>query len=302
MVHHRDRWQRGVHVVIPPPFDYYRPNTADEALALLSDIPGSVLLAGGQTLINALKLDLVAPTALIDIHRVNDLRGILDGPSTVSVGAAVTYTELAASEAATRVPALAQACASLVDRQVRNRGTVGGNVCLNDPTSNLPPLLAVLGATFVVLTQTGAKTLQADEFFQGTMLTAAAGGVLVSVTVPVTPPTMRVFYRHQQVGADSWAVARVVGAVTLKERALSDVHLYLAAVPGSPIRLTEVESVLEGASAMRPEVRESAIAAFDMATTEFVGDAHGSADYRRHLAREQLKRLLNDIATEEATA
>jgi carbon-monoxide dehydrogenase medium subunit len=175
-------------------------------------------------------------------------------------------------------------------------------VCLNDPTSNLPPLLAALGATFLVLTPTGAKTLQADEFFQGTMLTAAAGGVLMSITIPVTPPTVRVVYRHQQVGADSWAVARVVGAVTLKERALSDVRLFLAAVPGSPIRLAQVEAVLEGASATRPEVRESALAAFDLTPAEFIGDAHGSADFRRHLAREQVKRLLRDIATQEATA
>lgn len=288
--------------MIPPPFHYYRAQTAVEAASLLAEIPGSVLLAGGQTLVNALKLDLVAPTALIDIHWLDELRTIDATRSTIKVGAAVTYAEFATASASAAVPSLAKVCAGLVDRQVRNRGTLGGNVCLNDPTSNLPPLLAALGATFEVLTVEGVSAFDAETFFRGTMMTAAADGVLTSITVPFTPSDVRVFYRHQQVGADSWAVARVVGSVTLGGDGLSDVRLYLAAVPGSPVRLAQVEAALEGASAMVPSVRESALAAFDTTSTEFVGDAHGSADFRRHLAREQLKRLLDDIATEEAAA
>lgn len=289
--------------MIPPPFRYLRATSASDAASLLSAVQGSVVLAGGQSLLNALKLNLVAPTALIDIHHLVELRQIGTDHSSVTIGAAVTYSELAASETLRlEVPALSNACAALVDRQVRNRGTIGGNVCLNDPTNNLPPLLAALDATFQVLTEDGLSTFDAETFFRGTMLTAAAGGVLTSITVPVTPPEARVFYRHQQVGADSWAVARVVGAVTLTAGRLEKVRLFLSAVPQSPVRLVQVEAVLEGATTADPAVQESALAAFDAAALEFVGDTHGSAEFRRHLARVQLKRLIEDLAKEEAAA
>lgn len=289
--------------MIPPPFRYHRVTSAVEAAVLLGEIPGSVLLAGGQSLVNALKLDLVAPTAVIDIHALRELQQIHAGESTVTIGSAVTYADLAQSDTLRlRVPMVATVCGGLVDRQVRNRGTIGGNVCLNDPTNNLPPLLAALGASFDVLTPEGVETFDAQNFFRGTMLTAAAGGVLTSISVPITPPSMRVIYRHQQVGADSWAVARVVGAVTLDRSGLADPRVFLAAVPGSPVRLTEVEAALDGARAGDPGVREAALAAFDGAAIEFVGDSHGSASFRRHLARVQLKRLLDDISRKEAAA
>ncbi len=297
--------------MIPPPFRYHRATSAAEAATLLGETPGSVLLAGGQSLVNALKLDLVAPTAVIDIHRLEELRRVRADGSSLTIGAAVTYAELSASEIVRlQVASLANACAALVDRQVRNRGTIGGNVCLNDPTSNLPPLLAALDAKFEVLSTDGAATYGAGEFFTGTMSTAAAGGVLTSISVPVTPSQVRVSYRHQQVGADSWAIARVVGAARLTKSGLSDVRLLLAAVPGSPVRLTEVEAVLEGRNTVNPhgpsdgksDLVESALAAFDDAALEFVGDAHGSAVFRRHLARVQLKRWTEDIIKQEAAA
>lgn len=289
--------------MIPPPFRYLRATSAADAAVLLAETPGAVVLAGGQSLLNALKLDLVAPTALIDIHRLGELREIAAVDGGLRIGAAVTYAELAASEAVRmQVPMLATVCAGLVDRQVRNRGTIGGNVCLNDPTNNLPPLLAAIGASFEVLTSDGRATYDAGEFFLGTMLTAAGGGVLTQITVQATPPNARVFYRHQQVGADSWAVARVVGAASLTGDGLADLRLCLAAVPGSPVRLGAVEAVLEGASATDAVVVDAALAAFDAADVEFVADHHGSAAYRRQIARVQLKRLLADLAQEEAAA
>lgn len=289
--------------MIPPPFRYLRATSVEEAVSLLSEVPGSVLLAGGQTLVNALKLDLFEPTALIDIHRLDALRGIEATDAAVTIGAAVTYAELAASETVREaVPMLAEVCAGLVDRQVRNRGTIGGNVCLNDPTSNLPPLLAALDARFTVRTSDGTTTFGAEDFFLGTLLTAATGGMLTSITVPSTPPTTRVFYRHQQVGADSWALARVAGSVSLTDQGLDAARLFLAAVPGSPIRLTTVEAVLQGARLNDPATADAALAAFDDTPVGFIGDTHGSARFRRTLARVQLKRLIGDIRMQQEAA
>lgn len=290
--------------MIPPPFRYHRPETVAEAVRLRSEIEGSVYLAGGQSLVNALKLDLVQPASLIDIHRLNELRQIEESDGGLKIGAAVTYSELATSPVIqATIPMLSKVSGGLVDRQVRNRGTIGGNVCLNDPTNNLPPLLAALGATFEVLTRDGSTSFAADEFFLGTMHTAAHAGLLTEVSVPATALTTRVSYRHQQVGADSWALARVVGSVDLDGAGgLGNIRLYLAAVPGSPLRLTEVESALTGHSVIEEETARAALAAFDASDLEFVGDAHGTAPYRRRLARVQLARVIDDIRRQERAA
>jgi hypothetical protein len=120
--------------MILPPLRYLRPDTVAEAVDLLADLDGAIVLAGGQTLINALKLDLVQPAALVDVHRLDELRGVsVAADGTVTIGAATTYAAIAAApQLRDGAPAVAEMAAGLVDRQVRNRGTVGGNVCLND--------------------------------------------------------------------------------------------------------------------------------------------------------------------------
>ena len=174
--------------MIPPPFRYLGARSLPEALSLLATHDGAAVLAGGQSLVNALKLDLVSPSALVDVHRLPELREVEHAGAELRIGAAVTYAELAGHPLVrAHVPALAEVAGGLVDRQVRNRGTIGGNCCLNDPTNNLPPLLASLEATFEVQ-QDGvpARTVPADEFFLGTLLTVAHGpAMLTAVTVPV---------------------------------------------------------------------------------------------------------------------
>ena len=127
--------------MIIPPLRYLRPANLAEAVHWLSALDGSIVLGGGQTLLNALKLDLVAPEYLVDVHRLEELAGMTvatDG--TVRIGAASTYAAIAADPGVQQAaPSVSTMAAGLVDRQVRNRGTIGGNVCLNDPTNNMPP-------------------------------------------------------------------------------------------------------------------------------------------------------------------
>ena len=284
--------------MIPPPFRYLKPASVEDALTLLADHPGSAVLSGGQTMINALKLDLVAPSALIDVHRLPELRGVAEHAEALRIGAAVTYAELAGDPVVTlRTPELARVTSALVDRQVRNRGTVGGNCSLNDPTSNLPPLLAALGATFEVrVSGSGTRMLPAEEFFVGSLLTQARHpNLLVAVHVPVTASGTRVSYRHQQVGADSWAIARaVVRADFTTSGTVELARVVLGAVPGSPLRLPQVEEALAGGE-LGPAAVEAALRAFDAGDVETLGDSHGSAVYRLGMARVQLKRALGDV-------
>lgn len=246
---------------------------------------------------NALKLDLASPAALVDVHRLSELREVRLADGTLRIGAAVTYAELTAHPLVREhASALAVVAGGLVDRQVRNRGTIGGNCCLNDPTNNLPPLLAALEATFEVQ-QEGARTrtLGADEFFLGTLLTVAHGSaMLTSIAVPAQTPATRVAYQHQQVGADSWALARAVVRVDVDGDSVVRSRVYLGAVPNSPRRLPGVEAVLHGA-VLGPDTVAAALSAFDAERIETFGDSHGSAAYRLAMARVQLKRAVLEV-------
>lgn len=284
--------------MIPPPFRYLGPRSLPEALSLLATHEGAVVLAGGQTLVNALKLDLVQPPALIDVHRLPELRDVVLSQGALQIGAAVTYAELAGHPLVSRhAPVLASVSAGLVDRQVRNRGTIGGNCCLNDPTNNLPPLLAALDATFEVQEHGKAtRVVAADDFFVGTLLTAAHGRVMLTgINVPVQSEDTKVAYRHQLVGADSWALARAVVRVDVDGDTITGSRVYLGAVPGSPRRLPQVEGALQDAP-LSGELVAAGSAAFDAEQVETDGDSHGSASYRLAMARVQLKRALADIA------
>src|SRR6185312_3546698 len=165
---------------------YARLASLAEAIELLAANDGARALAGGQTLINVMKARAGSPDALIDLGRIAELRGIeLGADGTLEIGAMTTYTDIADSSEARARPILGEVCAQIADVQVRNRGTIGGNICTNDPTNHLPPLLAALGAEMTIAGRDGARTVSAPEFFLGVYMTAVGQGeVLTKIRVP----------------------------------------------------------------------------------------------------------------------
>src|SRR4051812_4596345 len=165
---------------------YARPASLDEALGVLAEADGAIALAGGQTLINVMKARAASPDVLVDLARLQELKGIeLAADGTLTIGAMTTYTELMASSEARARPILGEVCGQIADVQVRNRGTIGGNACTNDPTNHLPPLLAALGARFTIQGKDGERTVAAQEFFLGVYLTAVGSGELLTrITIP----------------------------------------------------------------------------------------------------------------------
>src|SRR5215211_1914906 len=158
---------------------YARPSSLDEALSLLAATDGARALAGGQTLVNVMKARAASPDALIDLKGLGELKGIeLAADGTLRIGAMATYTEIAESAEARARPILGEVCATIADVQVRNRGTIGGNVCSNDPTNHLPPLLAAVGAQMTIAGAGGERTVPADDFFLGVYMTAVGPVVL----------------------------------------------------------------------------------------------------------------------------
>src|SRR3954464_14665729 len=166
--------------------EYARPTTLEQALEILAGHPGARALAGGQTLINVMKARAASPDGLVDLNGLEELKGIeLAGDGTLTIGAMTTYTELVGSAEARARPILGEVCATIADVQVRNRGTIGGNLCSNDPTNHLPPLMVSIGATFTIASQSGERVVSADEFFLGVSLTAVGPGeLLTKITIP----------------------------------------------------------------------------------------------------------------------
>src|SRR6476659_2852083 len=154
--------------------EYARPSSVQEALRLLGANDGARALAGGQTLINVMKARAASPDVLVDLADIAELRGLeLGSDGTLELGAMTTYTDIIDSVEARARPILGEVCNQIADVQVRNRGTLGGNACSNDPTNHLPPLFVALGATMTILGPGGAeRTVPGDEFFVGVYMTA----------------------------------------------------------------------------------------------------------------------------------
>src|SRR3954447_8580973 len=243
---------------------YARPSSLAEALEILAADDGARALAGGQTLINVMKARAGSPDTLVDLSGLDDLKGIeLGADGTLEIGAMTTYTEIAASSEARARPILGEVCAQIADIQVRNRGTIGGNVCSSDPTNHLPPLLVALGADFTIVGSAGERTVPAAEFFLGVYMTAAGPGeLLTKITVP---PGRSDGFASVPIGVDGTCIVNAAASVN------GGVRVALGCVGATPV-LVEAESP----DAVPDAVRSAAI--------DPPSDVHASSEYRRHLA------------------
>jgi len=258
--------------------------------------PGSRPLAGGQSLLNVLKHRAAEVEAVIDISRLEELRGIDAEGGRLEIGAACSYDRIAASDAvAAAHPKIAAVADGLVDQQVRCRGTIGGNACFNDPGSNYPPLLVALEATMRVKGPNGDREVAAEDFFQDTYrVDLGPGELLRSIVIPAADGTA-VGYSSLQ-AEDSWALARAVARVRC-DGTIAEPRIVVGCVSGAQPRATAVEQALDGA-----ELSAKAIAAAAEQVDEGLEtatDAHASAGYRRKMARVMVARAVTE-ATERA--
>jgi len=259
--------------------DYARPATVDEAIALLTTYEGARPLAGGQTIVNVMKARAAAPDVLVDLADLDELRTIgFSSEGLLEIGAMVTYTQLmGSSEVEVARPILAEVASTIADVQVRNRGTIGGNVCVNDPTNHLPPLLVVLDATFAIRGASGERTVPADEFFLGVYMSAVEEGELL--TKICVPPSSGAGDGFAGVTIGKHGTYIADAAATVAE---GDVRIALGCVAAVPVRATSMEERLAGRDLSEASVRAAAEGLG--ATLDPPSDVHGSADYRRRLA------------------
>lgn len=246
--------------------EYAKPSSVAEALQILASNDGARALAGGQTLINVMKARAASPDALVDLAALDELRGIeLAADGTLSIGPMTTYTELVDSAEAKARPILAEVCAQIADVQVRNRGTIGGNLCSNDPTNHLPPLMVSIGATMTIAGQGGERVVSAGEFFLGVYLTAVGPGeLLTKITLPAGK---RDAFAAVTLGVDGTCIASAAASLN------GSLRIALGCVDATPV-LVEPASADEGA--VREAVRGAGL--------DPPADVHASAEYRLHLS------------------
>jgi carbon-monoxide dehydrogenase medium subunit len=273
--------------VIPARFDYLRPASLDEALAALAERgEDAKALAGGQSLIPLLRLRMTFPGVLVDLGRLGELRGVREEAERLVIGAMTTHHDIVANEAVRRhCPLLAEATATVADRQVRHLGTLGGSLSHADPAGDLPAVALALDAGFVIAGAGGRqRTVPASEFFRDYLQTALEPDeLLVEVVLPKFGPEWGVHYEKFHRVAQAWAIVGVAAAVRRSNGAIAEARIGLTNMGPTPLRARATEAALAGAAAEPGAISAAAAAAAE--GTNPPDDLNGQADYRRHLAR-----------------
>ena len=283
--------------MIPAQFDYVRPASVDEALQALSDGgEDAKILAGGQSLIPVMRLRLAAPETVVDLTRVAELRGVREEEDAIVIGAMTTHSDVLSDPLIARyAPLIAEATATVADRQVRHRGTFGGALAHADPAGDLGAPALALGAQFVIAGPGGTRTVEAADFFVDLFETAIGDDeILTEVRIPKHTGWGAHYEKFVRV-AHQWPIVAVAATV---KGSIDEARIGLTNMGSTPLRATATEQALAGASATEDGVRDAAQMAAE--GTNPPSDLNGAADYRQHLARVLTGRAVLKAAGAEA--
>ncbi|EHK86075.1 FAD binding domain-containing protein [Saccharomonospora azurea] len=283
--------------MIPAPFDYVRPSTVDEAVRALSEAgEDAKLIAGGQSLLPVLRLRMAAPTTLVDLGRISEMRGVRDDGDAIVVGAMTTHHEVVNDPLiADHAELLAKATATVADPQVRHRGTFGGSLAHADPAGDLLAPALALGAELVVRGMDGSRTVAATEFFSDFFTTSMRPDeILVEVRVP-KHTGWRAHYEKFNRVAQAWSIVAVAATVRTEGGNIAEARVGLTNMASVPVRARAVEEALVGQPATTEAIRAAAERAAE--GTSPTTDSNADAEYRQHLARVLTGRALTTAVT-----
>lgn len=281
--------------MIPAQFEYHRPSTLADALALLARHGDDARpLAGGHSLIPAMRLRLAEPRVLVDLARVEELHGISERDGWIVIGAMTTHAELGSSALlAKQCPIFAEAAPHIGDVQVRNKGTIGGSLAHADPAADWPAVVLALDAELDIAGPGGARKVSASAFFTDIMQTALkAGEVLRSIRVKGTGASVAYVKTEQK--ASGFALC---GVAAIVDRADRRAAIAITGVAATPYRAAEVERALEGGAFGTTDI--AAAAASAAKGVQPLGDMHASEEYRAHLARVNTQRAVERAAARQ---
>ena len=270
--------------MIPAAFDYLAPTTVEEALAALAEHGDEAkILAGGQSLLPVLRMRLNAPEMIIDLGRIETLRGISEDGDHLVIGAMTPHSVVGSDPlVAQHASLVTKAMEHLADVQIRHRGTFGGALAHADPAGDLGAPALALGAEFVIAGSGGTRTVAADDFFVGLFETAIGEDeILTQVRIPKRTGWGACYEKFVRV-AHQWPIVAVAATLRLDGDTIAEARIGLTNMGSTPIRARAVEEALAGQPFTEDAVRAAAAHAADGCTPP--SDLNGDADYRRHLA------------------
>ncbi|MEA2128617.1 MAG: aerobic carbon-monoxide dehydrogenase medium subunit [Solirubrobacteraceae bacterium] len=274
--------------MIPAEFDYAVAESVDDAIRLLGEGGADArLLAGGHSLLPLMKLRFAAPSLLVDLRKVGELRGIETGDDTIRIGALTRHAELQARDDLGLIATVAR---EIADQQVRNRGTIGGSLANGDAAADLPAVLLAMGGSVVVRGAGGEREIAAEDLFQGYLTTSIEPGeVLTEVRVPSFAGYGHGYEKFNRRSED-WAIVGVCALVKRDGDVCADVRIGLTHMASTPLRASAAEEALRGQPLDEEHI--AAAAALAAEGTSPQGDLNATPDYKRHLARVLTRRAL----------
>jgi aerobic carbon-monoxide dehydrogenase medium subunit len=270
--------------MIPAPFDYMAPTSLDEALQLLAQgSDDTKIIAGGQSLLAVMKLRLAAPELLVDLAKIDSLKGVRDEGDAIVIGAMTPHFEVVRDPLVAEHASLIARCVETVaDPQVRHRGTIGGACAHADPASDIPAPMVALDVEFVIAGPGGRRRVAAVDFFQDLFTTALGDDeILVEVRVPKYTGWGSAYEKFVRV-KQQWAIAGVAATVRTEGGTIAEARLALTNMGPTPVRARAAEQALAGV-AVEPDAVAGALSSIADGTAPPT-DINGDPEYRRHLA------------------
>jgi carbon-monoxide dehydrogenase medium subunit len=280
-----------------PEFDYHKAGSVAEAIELLASHDDARLLAGGHSLIPLMRLRLARPATLIDIGGIADLKGISVHDGHIHIGALTTHGEIASSHALGHAnPLLADAAGGIGDPQVRNRGTIGGNLAHADPSSDWATVLTALGATVSAQGPTGARTIAVSDLIEDAFATVLGENELITtVSVPVLAANQRAEYAKMAHPASFYAVVGGAVVVTMDGNRCTAASVAVGGLTPRPVKAPSVEQSLSGTTLTADSIGDATARLSDdlaAAGVDIIGDVYASAEFRSGVAPVEVKHAL----------
>ncbi|AGB20959.1 aerobic-type carbon monoxide dehydrogenase, middle subunit CoxM/CutM-like protein [Mycobacterium sp. JS623] len=279
--------------MIPSNFDYVAPSTVDEAVAALANAgEDAKVIAGGQSLMPVLRLRLAAPTVLVDLNRIDELRGVRDDGDALVIGAMTTYYGLLGNPLISKhALLLADATHTVADPQIRHRGTLGGNLAHADPAGDLAAPTLALDATLTVAGPSGRRSIPVADFFVDYFTTALAPDeILTEIRVPKHTDWAAHYEKMHRV-AQAWSIVAVAATVEVDGGVIRQARIALTNMMSVPVRARGVEDALVGQQATPEAIRVAAEHAVE--GIDPLSDGNADADYRSHLAKVLTRRAVS---------
>ena len=283
--------------MIPPAFDYHAPQTVADAVKLLASLGSDAkLLAGGHSLLPMMKLRFAEPAHLIDLNRIAALRGIREEGGTIVIGAMTVENDLIASSLLkAKLALLPEAALQIADPQVRNRGTIGGDIAHGDPGNDHPAIMLALDAVFTLEGPKGGRQVAADGFFRGTYMTAMAEDeILTEIRIPALAPKTGSAYQKLKRKTGDWATAAAAVVLRLDGGKVSHARIALTNVAPMALRAKDAEAALLGKPLSEATVADAVAKA--RAICDPAEDLRGDREYKTAMAGQMLARAISQAA------